>query len=117
MSLDLARRATASLIGAEPDELSPDDVRDAAGELANMTGGGIKELFHDACQISLPTVVMGTDFQFSVPQGVIVYRKAFATEHGHFLVTVLEGEAQPAAHEAHHLHHEHDKGAQPGTVM
>jgi chemotaxis protein CheX len=93
MGTELARHATASLVGAEPAEISHDDIRDAAGELANMTAGGIKELLPDPCQISLPTVVMGTDFEFSVPQGVVVYRSVFKTQHGHFLVTLIRGES------------------------
>jgi chemotaxis protein CheX len=94
MSADLALHATASLIGAEPSELSHDDVRDAAGELANMTAGGMKELLPEPCQISLPTVVMGTDFEVSIPQGVVVYRSAFSTLFGSFLVTLIQAEDQ-----------------------
>jgi chemotaxis protein CheX len=92
MGADLACHATASLVGVEPAELSHDDVRDAAGELANMTAGGIKELLSDSCQISLPTVVTGTEFEFSVPQGVLVYRSAFDTQFGQLLVTLIRGE-------------------------
>ena len=85
-------QATASLIGAEPAELSHDDVRDAAGELANMTAGGIMELLPQPCQMSLPTVVMGTDFEVSVPQGVVLYSSVFDTPYGKFSVTVIRGE-------------------------
>lgn len=92
MGADLALHATASLVGAEPSEISHDDVRDAAGELANMTAGGVKELLPEPCQISLPTVVTGTNFEFSIPQGVVVYRAAFSTEFGSFLVTLIQGE-------------------------
>jgi chemotaxis protein CheX len=92
MGNELAIHATASLIGANPSEISHDDVRDAAGELANMTAGGIKELLPDPCQISLPTVVMGTEFEFSVPQGIVLYRSMFETEFGNFLVTLIKAE-------------------------
>src|ERR1700751_4087323 len=44
IGLELARRACANLTGVDPGELSPQDVRDAAGELANMVGGGVKAL-------------------------------------------------------------------------
>lgn len=94
MGADLALHATASLVGADASEISHDDVRDAAGELANMTGGGIKELLPEPCQISLPSVVMGTNFEFSIPQGIVVYRAMFATEFGSFLVTLMQGEGQ-----------------------
>lgn len=111
MPIDLARHATASLIGAEPAEISQDDIRDAAGELANMTAGGVKELLPEVCQISLPTVVMGTDFQFSVPQGVLVYRSAFSTEHGNFQVSLIRGEEQVPLAAAQRMHHEKSSAA------
>jgi chemotaxis protein CheX len=95
MGTNVAHQAAACLIGADMSEVSHDDVRDAAGELANMTAGGIKELLHGPCQISLPMVVMGTDFEFSVPQGVVLYRSVFDTEFGPFQVTLLRGEDSP----------------------
>jgi len=92
MDESLARSATASLVGLTPSELTNDDVRDAAGELANMTAGGVKELLPHTCQISLPTVVTGTDFQVTVPQGVVVYCSEFETEFGGFSVALIEAE-------------------------
>jgi chemotaxis protein CheX len=91
MGADLARHATASLVGGEVSEMSHDDVRDAAGELANMTAGGIKELLPDPCQISLPTVVMGSDFELTIPEGVVVYRSVFSTDYGEMAVTLIQG--------------------------
>jgi chemotaxis protein CheX len=91
MDGDLARNATASLIGVTTDEVQPNDIKDAVGELGNMTGGGVKELLPQPSSISLPTVVMGTDFRFSIPQAVVVYRTEFETEFGRFSVTVIQG--------------------------
>ena len=109
MGAELARHATASLVGADPSEISHDDIRDAAGELANMTAGGIKELLPEPCQISIPSVVTGTDFEFSIPQGVIVYRSDFNTAHGSFTVTLIQGEGpgDQGAGGASHLHTKH----------
>jgi chemotaxis protein CheX len=104
MGGDLPRHATASLLGAEPEEMSHDDVRDAAGELANMTAGGMKELLPNPCQISLPSVVMGTEFEFSVPQGVVVYRSVFHTQFGDLVVTLIRGE-ESSSQSAHHQGH------------
>jgi chemotaxis protein CheX len=106
MGTELARRATASLIGVDPSELSHDDVRDAAGELANMTAGGIKELLPQPCQISLPTVVMGTDFEVSVPQGIVLYCSVFDTQFGEFSVTVIRGEEHGQLPSGQRFHHE-----------
>ena len=61
MGTNVAHQAAASLVGADISEVSRDDIRDAAGELENMTAGGMKELLQGPCQISLPMVVMGTD--------------------------------------------------------
>lgn len=94
MDSHLASNATAALVGLTPNELSSDDVRDAAGELANMTAGGVKELMPQPCHISLPTVVMGTDFELSVPQGVLVYSSCFETEFGTFSVTLVEADSK-----------------------
>jgi chemotaxis protein CheX len=114
MCMELARHATASLLGAEPSEMTHEDIRDAAGELANMTAGGIKELLPDPCQISLPTVVMGTDFEFSVPQGVQVYRSMFSTRHGDFTVTLIRGEESVALSLGQYpLHGKYPLTAQP----
>src|SRR5271170_4430263 len=59
IGLELARRACANLTGVEAGELSPQDVRDAAGELANMVGGSVKALCAHASRLSLPTVAIG----------------------------------------------------------
>ncbi len=95
MDYALANYATASLLGMESAEVSRDEIRDAAGELANMTGGGIKELLQPNCALSLPTVVMGTDFELSsVPQGTEISRMVFTTAHGNLLVTIVEHEVR-----------------------
>src|SRR4051794_9628760 len=52
IDLELARRACANLVGLEPADLSPQDIRDAAGELANMTGGSVKALCSPTSRLS-----------------------------------------------------------------
>src|SRR5512140_2697519 len=70
--LALAREAAANLFGLSQSELSNEEVRDAAGELANMTGGSIKGLLPEATTISLPSVVIGTEYEFTIPHGATV---------------------------------------------
>src|SRR5262245_53985594 len=41
---ELAHRAAATMFGIDDGDLSSEDVKDALGELTNMTGGGIKSL-------------------------------------------------------------------------
>lgn len=54
---------TRALLGMEPDEdVSPDDVRDAVGEIANMIAGGVKTKVTEkgvAAQIGLPIFIHG----------------------------------------------------------
>jgi chemotaxis protein CheX len=59
---NLARVATATVLGMELDELDPADVRDIIGELANIVGGNVKGFVSDADSewtLSLPVVSEG----------------------------------------------------------
>jgi chemotaxis protein CheX len=90
IDLDLARRACANLVGLEPDDLSPQDIRDAAGELANMTGGSVKALCSPTSRLSLPSVAMGRDFEFTVSQGTVILESSFSHSCGALTVSVIE---------------------------
>src|SRR4051812_41733261 len=68
-SLELARLATSRFLAASPAEVAIDQIRDAMGELANMSAGSMKPLLPKPCQISLPSVADGSDYTLSVPQG------------------------------------------------
>jgi CheY-specific phosphatase CheX len=97
MTPDFARETTSRLIGVEEPELSQDSIRDAAGELANMVGGGVKAFLPSNCSLSLPTVVMGNDFQFSIGAGRVVFNSGFVANSGAITVTVIEREAAAVA--------------------
>ena len=88
--LELCRQVCSRFLGVDPADLSTDDIRDAAGELANITGGSVKALLAPACSLSLPTVVMGQNYEFSLLQGKVIQESAFSHESGHMLVSVLE---------------------------
>jgi chemotaxis protein CheX len=53
-----ARKAAAALLGVELEDVTPDDVTDALGELANIIGGNVKSLLPEPCALSLPHVLM-----------------------------------------------------------
>ena len=76
---EFGREAAAAMFGSERDEVQPDEVADALGELANMIGGNVKPLLPGAATISLPTVVQGADVRLGVPGARvwvgIVYRR------------------------------------------
>src|SRR5512140_3147139 len=70
-SLDLARLATSRFLAVDPSEVAIEQIRDAMGELANMSAGSVKPLLPRPCQLSLPSVADGTDYTLSVPQGEV----------------------------------------------
>lgn len=86
----LAQEAATRLLGMPLAELSTSDVRDAAGEMANMTGGGVKTLLGNTLKLSLPSVVSGKDFEFTIRHGKIVLQTYFHSEHGQMMVTIVE---------------------------
>jgi chemotaxis protein CheX len=90
MDLELARRVCANLMDVDANDLSPQDIRDAAGELANMTGGSVKTLCAPTCGLSLPTVVTGRDYEFSLAQGTLVQASSFRHECGALTVSIIE---------------------------
>ena len=89
-SADLARQAAAVMFGRGPDQVATEDIEDALGELANMTGGNMKALLPQPCELSLPAVVEGLDYHFVVPGSTIISRVLLASEDEPFLVTLLE---------------------------
>jgi chemotaxis protein CheX len=93
VDLGLARQACANLMGVEPNNLSPQDIQDAAGELANMVGGSIKRLCAPASRLSLPSVAMGRDFAFTVAQGTVIQESSFSHPCGTLTVSVIEKES------------------------
>ena len=93
IDLGLARRACANLTGVEEDVLSLQDVRDAAGELANMVGGSVKALCAHTSRLSLPTVAIGRNFEFSLCQGSVIQALSFSHFSGKMTVSVIEKHA------------------------
>ena len=53
-----ARNASAALLGADLVDITPEDVVDALGELANIIGGNVKGLLPEPSALSLPVVVI-----------------------------------------------------------
>jgi len=90
IDMGLARKACANLTGVEGSELSPQDIRDAAGELANMVGGSVKALCANTSRLSLPSVAIGHDFEFTFSQGKVIQALSFSHEFGRLTVSVIE---------------------------
>ncbi len=89
-SVELARLATARFLAVEPADVEIDQIRDAMGELANMSAGSVKPLLPKPCQISLPSVADGADYHLSIPQGEELLKTGFTYENQPLLITVLQ---------------------------
>ena len=92
MNLEMARATTARLLGAEEGDVSPEDIQDAVGELANMLGGGVKELMPQPCKLSLPSVAIGDERKSVIGRGRITTECSFTADSGRLHVTVVEND-------------------------
>lgn len=86
----LASAAAAAMFGMTVDELGREEIDDALGELANMTGGGVKALVPGPSTLSLPTVVEGLSYTVTVPGSDLVRAVVLACEGSQFVVRVYE---------------------------
>ena len=86
----VARRAAALMFAMDDEELTDEEVSDTIGELANMTGGNVKSLLPGDCQLSLPSVTSGRDYQVTIPGAEPIDRAACDSDGELVLVTLLE---------------------------
>jgi chemotaxis protein CheX len=89
-SWELARLAAARFMAVAPDDVAVEQVRDAMGELANMSAGSVKPLLPAPCQLSLPSVADGTDYTLTVPQGEVLLERGFEYDGEPLRITVLK---------------------------
>lgn len=90
VSEPLARRAAARMFDVPEEELDAEEVRDALGELTNMTGGNIKTLLGGVSQLSIPSVAYGREYRVFVPGASVVSSVEFGCGREPLQVTVLE---------------------------
>lgn len=92
ISLDLASAAAAAFLGVEAGDISSDQIRDAAGELANMTAGSLKTLLPKPCKLSLPSVATGSDFELTIQHGRLALSSSFEAQRSseRLIVSVFE---------------------------
>ncbi|MGA3040123.1 MAG: chemotaxis protein CheX [Bryobacteraceae bacterium] len=77
-------------MGIDPPAAVDDDVRDVMGELANMVAGNLKSLLPRGVNLSMPSVVEGSDYTVRVCGISAVERMPFSSAAGAFCVTVIE---------------------------
>ena len=73
-----------------PSEVHIDQIRDAMGELANMSAGSVKPLLPRPCQLSLPSVADGSDYTLTVPQGEVILETEFEFQGEGLCVALLQ---------------------------
>jgi chemotaxis protein CheX len=78
------------MIGIDPPTALNDDVRDALGELANMVGGNLKSILPGGVELSLPSVVWGSDYRVGICHAGRAHRWVFSSQDATFGVTVIE---------------------------
>lgn len=67
MSDDMAKAASAHMLGMNVTEVSEEDRQDVVAELTNMIGGNFKSLIPGTHYLSLPTVVEGKELDLQIP--------------------------------------------------
>ena len=71
LSKEMAVKATCKLLEVEESEITPEDITDAVGELANVVAGGAKaQLEEYEMSASLPTVITGPGHEVMFPSSV-----------------------------------------------
>lgn len=86
----LARRVAGNMFDSPGENLTSEELHDALGEIANMTGGGVKALLPGPSQLSLPTVVSGTNVSLSSPGGVVISEVKLQSTGSQIVVQVIE---------------------------
>jgi len=96
LSSALAQQVAAAFLGVEPTETTWSQLRDCAGEIANIIAGGIKRLVPAPSRISLPSVAETRAAETSPPVSHRSLHTVF--DHGgeRFVVTVVEAENSSA---------------------
>jgi chemotaxis protein CheX len=90
-SEQLAARVARQMLNLGRRNPTAEDIQDAFGEVANMTGGNIKGLMSESDAVmSLPSVVMGRDYSVRVPRTRQVAHYTFRCGDDPFVITLLE---------------------------
>jgi chemotaxis protein CheX len=86
--VSLAMKITSSMLGMECDEVN-EDLNDAIGEIANMLGGGVKQVLSKGgldIKLSIPTVISGEDYTVNSLSDIDCVVIPFSVEEERFLV-------------------------------
>jgi chemotaxis protein CheX len=85
-----ALQFAARFMGMEPPAAIDEDVRDVVGELANMVAGNLKSLLPRGVDLSMPSLVEGSDYALHIRGVDAIERMTFSTAVGEFRISLLE---------------------------
>ncbi len=68
----LGRQIAGAMMGLSPEDVTREDLSDSIGEIINMVGGNVKALLPSPCQLSLPSVTSGGQFELTVSRAEVV---------------------------------------------
>lgn len=88
----MARDAAATMFGVAPLLAGTAEIRDAIGELVNMTGGNVKALLPPISVLALPTVVESTSGSAVLAGAEVVTEVAFASDGSALVVRLLRSQ-------------------------
>lgn len=87
----LAARVAHRMLNLGRRSASAEDIQDAFGEVANMTGGNIKGMLAESdARMSLPSVVRGRDYSVRVPRSRELVRVALTCDNEPLVITLLQ---------------------------
>jgi len=78
----LATAVTAAMFAMDVDDVGPEELSDAIGEIANVVAGALKGGLDADCRLSLPSVTEGSDLRVGIP-GASLRQEACFTSGGH----------------------------------
>ena len=87
---ELGRKIAAAMFGSDAGSVSPQEVIDAIGEIANVTAGNVKTRLGMPCQISTPGHSNVIDIEAAFPQSQLIRRYTFETEGMPVVVGILQ---------------------------
>jgi len=93
-STELARQAAAIIFESDPTSASTAQASDVIAELVNITGGNLKGLMPEPCQLSIPEIIEPIECAERFARGDVVARVAFECLGEPLLVSCME---RPAA--------------------
>ena len=91
----LAGRVAQSMFQLGAGEVTDAEIRDALGEIANMTAGNIKAVVPGPSQLGLPVVCEGNDVVARVPSSHVAVEVALAWQADPIVVKLLVADEPP----------------------